>query len=570
VEKDMIFFKENDTRRLQQLHHEFQPFMLMDLGRTPLLDPVFRWTRIPNDKKIGLRYDLYISRDPKFDEKATTVIKAIEDTFHMPESPLEKGTWYYKVVARKGSLYLTGYGRHFKVIIDKANEIKASGNTIRLEKAGSPYRISNDLEIAGSGMMSIEAGTTLYIDSGINLRIKGKLVCIGDSANRIALRSSVGHAGWGILELNGCSSPTAISSTDISNGRLVYHNCEVSLRDVRFTNHASDLDKLEGRPSLVWGQNGKFTMDRCVMSGNSTGEGINLHGGWPRIMNSVFVRVPDAIEFISADSGLIVGNDIGYSKDDGIDLNDCRNIRITNNYIHDNFDKAVSAGVDHHGSSHGISMTGNIFFKNAYGCDIKDSSDATVSENIMYSHRYGVLARQKEPGYQVGGNVDAIANIILPLNGGTVFKTEGKSVIRQNGNFSNVATEKGTIIDSSFFYSLDETPFYPCKRKSWKELSSMLLSIEINLIDSDIFIINLGIIPVDIGRSKLVSSEKETMHLPAGTLLMPGDRLIIYRNKSTLPKDWEHGMYLKSTLGEKIKKITLSDVSGNIIAVSKP
>ncbi|MFM7726871.1 MAG: right-handed parallel beta-helix repeat-containing protein, partial [Flavobacteriales bacterium] len=356
--------------------------------------------------------------------------------------------------------------------------------------------------------LTLEKGVVVYIDSGVSIRIKGVLECTGDSLKRISLRASRGHCGWGVLELIGCHVPTIIRHTDLSNGRLVYHDCQVSLYDVRFLNHVANLDAIEGRPSLVWGQRGNFLMDRCLMSGNGTGEGINLHGGWPRVTNSVFVRVPDAIEFISADSGLIAFNDVGFSKDDGIDLNDCRNMRITGNYIHHNFDKAVSAGVDHHGSSHKIEISGNIFYKNAYGCDIKDSSDATVSNNVIYDFRYGVLSRQKEPGYQIGGNVLASSNILFGPQGSTAFKSEGRSTLTQKGNRFNYSTDKSRVIDSSYFFALTETPFFPKDQSVRKAIGQFSPYMSIQASASDLVITNEGLTPIDIGHCRMISGDK--------------------------------------------------------------
>jgi parallel beta-helix repeat protein len=511
-----------------------------------MIKPVFRWQEIPDYKSKGINYRLYLSQDRTFEDSLKTIVREVSDTVYVPDAPLPAGRWYYKVVARQGEKYLTGYGRHYYTDVEDTPIVPGwTGNTMRLTSAGSPYYLGSDLHISGGQNLIIMPGTRLYLDTGVSIRIEGQLICEGTSENRIQIRCASGEGSWKMIEFDHCEKDVFITHTDISNGRLVYHNTDVVLRHVVFRNFTANLNDIPSRPSLIWGENGNFVMDSCAMWGNQTGEGMNLHGGYPRVTNSFFTRIPDAIEFIEADSGLIAGNVVQFCKDDAIDMNACENVVVSRNVLLYNGDKAISVGVDHHGSSHRILIENNYIVGNRTGCDIKDSSDAVIRNNVFYKQQTAVRARQKEPGYQKGGDVIVERNVLFGSEQSELLKSEGNSNIVQSGNYANKKLDGATYIDSTLFFRLSGTPFIPSAYIQPGQLPLLESSVNLIVEESGITIAHHFPVPVDFGGCVVWDGHRGKV-IPMGTVVRSGETIVLYKGKKKdLPDNWHLGNYVR-------------------------
>ena len=146
------------------------------------------------------------------------------------------------------------------------------------------------------------------------------------------------------------------------------------------------------------------------MDGKGTGEGINTNFSKSIVRNSTFINLPDAIEFICVDEGLIENCVIKNSPDDAIDMNACHNIVVRNNTLINNSDKGISVGKEQYGHSSNIFIENNTIIGNKEGIAIKDSSFAVLRNNKFYKNAKGISLYRKDTA-SIGGYADIHNNI---------------------------------------------------------------------------------------------------------------------------------------------------------------
>jgi parallel beta-helix repeat protein len=348
-----------------------------------------------------------------------------------------------------------------------------------------------------------------------------------------------------------------MNNVHITDGRIVFNSTNLVMNSVTIETVFADLDINPDRPSLIWGKDGYFLMDSCMLSGNNTGEGINIHSSEAFIMNSRFYRTPDAIELISVDSGLVSGNYVSFSKDDAVDLNDCRNVLISNNCFINNGDKGISVGVDKKGRSQNINITNNIFYKNNVGCEVKDSSFATLTGNIFYDLPMAIVVKQKDQGYELGGHVKVHKNVFYQSGNQTIFEISGNSKVDSSGG-NLVIRDSDRRRD--VFLVLDGSPFMMIPSKS-----SSPFKISMSKNGSSLRIVNQFPYDVDLGNVQVFNKNKETelFSIPPYTILKPNQSVVLFWDNK--PSDW-------STMGtffycKSLKDhVVLRDRAGNFIA----
>ena len=128
--------------------------------------------------------------------------------------------------------------------------------------------------------------------------------------------------------------------------------------------------------------------ENSIIDGKGTGEGINTNFSKSIVKNSTFINLPDAIEFICVNEGVIENCVVKNSPDDAIDMNACHNIIVRNNVILNNSDKGISVGKEQYGPSSNILIDNNRIIGNNIGIAVKDSSFAVVKNNLFYNLKY--------------------------------------------------------------------------------------------------------------------------------------------------------------------------------------
>ncbi|MFN5324011.1 MAG: CotH kinase family protein [Bacteroidota bacterium] len=562
VDNEVDYIGKAFKKCMNDIKGELQPFSVVDLTREPMYYPTIYWTRIPDDKKNGIEYEVRVSRIFDFPDEKTKVYKVGADSLFSLPKPLDSGKWFYKVLARKGEKYLTGYGRHYYFTIEtKPSRPPSEGNELRFSKQGSPYLLERDFVVNENQNMIIEPGARIYLNPNVNIRIYGKLLAQGKTSERIFLRSA-SSSNWGVLELMGDSNHQIISHIDFSNGRLVMHSCKVSMKNIVFYNFLSDLNRFEGRPSLVWSNNSIISMDSCRFMGNQTGEGINLHKGFSEVKNSIFIKVPDAIELISADSGIVKGNWVENSGDDAIDLNNCRNVKIIGNLITNCFDKSISVGVDKTGKSQSISVIGNMIYSNRIGCEVKDSSTLELFSNVFVNNGICISAKTKDDGYEMGGSVMALGNIFKINEGQKYFQIDGNSKLTEGT--SERRNYFGNLCNSQIF-DLAHTPYYPVSSDKDSLFYDLRKIFYCSITDS-IFTIHINsLFPIDLGGCYLAYNDEKLFSFPTKTMIMNGGKVkVCFGKRSGFDKKDIVGPLFKSK--NKLKRpIGIYDKEGKLL-----
>ncbi len=92
------------------------------------------------------------------------------------------------------------------------------------------------------------------------------------------------------------------------------------------------------------------------------------------IRNNTFTNVPDAIEFINSNDGLIEFNSMIGGNDDGVDLNSCTDMIIRNNYFASIGDSALEIGSENFGRTINAMVEHNKIENCHKGIWLKESS----------------------------------------------------------------------------------------------------------------------------------------------------------------------------------------------------
>jgi hypothetical protein len=175
-------------------------------------------------------------------------------------------------------------------------------------------------------------------------------------------------------------------------------------------------DGWNDRKVLIYSGDGNVNIINSTFKGNGEGEGMVIFGGEASTTDSYFENIPDAIEYILMNKGLIRNNFVTKSPDDAIDLNACNNILVEQNILIENSDKAISIGTEQYGPSlKNIVVQHNLIIKNKSAISIKDSSVARMSNNTLFKNTHGIRAYKKREDYLVGG-AGTIKNTIFEKN----------------------------------------------------------------------------------------------------------------------------------------------------------
>jgi len=536
LDKEKTFLKSNLLKRLEVLNGPLQPFHVDAGPHTPVLFPVISWSLGKNANLHDISYEVKYSFDRNMPDSATTSVKDIKDTCFTIVQSLPEGELYYKVVAHHKDQTLTGYNRLSRMqVIHVAKIISEINHNLLLQAKEGPFLIDRDIVIPEGVSLTVEKGCDIFLVNGCSVLIKGKLQVNSSSTSPVRFMCAQSAGGWKLLELDNCSDVN-FNACIFSEGRIAYHNTNLRFENCEFILKNLNLDKEEGRPSIIWGEGGTLVMNHCLFNGNGTGEGMNIHRGYPVVQNCVFDHVPDAIEYISADSGLIIGNLVRFSKDDAIDLNDCRNVKIESNVLYRNRDKAISIGVDHSGSSKNIQVSNNYICRNGTGVEVKDSSEAIISGNILFENQTNIGLRIKEQGYKKGGKAEVIGNILLAFSEESNILKDKESILELGSNRCNVPIEGVIAIDSALFYSFAESPFFVSHEAA---VGNLLSASDVIIMEEDsgfFRLTNRFNAPIDMGGIQLMNRDRICLTIPTNCILDPGETLFLFNSKK-LPKD---------------------------------
>ena len=256
------------------------------------------------------------------------------------------------------------------------------GEAIVLDSV-EPIHLSEDLIIDEGDSLIIKAGTTVVLDTGVNIMAYGDVFIRGTEQKPVVLKGSDPEYGWGKLWAKGECSNLNIRHAIIDNGEILSYKTNNLFKHVLFKNNK----QLEWNEALARFWLGEILIDSCRFEGVNRGEGLLMHNvEKPVVSNCNFTKVPDAVEYIGCTKGKILNNTFLFMKDDAIDQNDCDGTIIQDNQIFYTKDCGMELGSEKFGSSKNLKIYNNLIVGCPKGIILKESSSAKIENSTFYKN----------------------------------------------------------------------------------------------------------------------------------------------------------------------------------------
>jgi len=408
LEKERKFFKHRYEKLQKQFAAWPSTFSAKRIDQKVCDNVLFEWTasKSPIGKEIS--YTLFISSDFLFEDSLKLITKHTGDTSLLFAEKLPDGKYYWKVTATDGEFSVNGFNS--KNIFEKADCTALFGSISKntfLSNRKSPYLLNQTLTIEKEVALTIEKGVEIRMDTGVNILVHGRFLAEGTQKNPIIFRPMQKAKEWGYFYF--FNAIAKFDNTKILEGRINAKYTDLSIKNSSINLKKKRLVFGIKRNPIIWTHHGSFLLENSIINGNGTGEGINTNFSKSVVRNSTFINLPDAIEYICVNDGLIENCVIKNSPDDAIDMNACHNILVRNNRIINNRDKGISIGKEQYGHSSNILIEKNIIIGNKIGVAVKDSSFAIIKNNDFYGNYTAVSVYRKDPA-SVGGFAEISKN----------------------------------------------------------------------------------------------------------------------------------------------------------------
>jgi hypothetical protein len=441
-------------------------FQLNQLKNTQIAPPTLSWSPSASPTGAKIKYKVFYSKDYLFEHEGSVVVEVTDTFFSLPKT-ISFGKYFWKVQASDGKNSIEGFNTRNEFIYKKPTTIANDVNTNTVwKKESSPYHIVNNISILKGAKLTIEKGVDIILREDVNIYVKGEISILGENKNEVIFRPE--KKQWGELHLYGEQNSNTINYTVFNEGVLRSTGTSVSLSNTTLNINKKNLIYDGHRQAVVWVSGGKFVMNKCKLYSNGTGEGMNINLAEVDIKNSYFNNAPDAIEIMNVTKGIIYRNFVENSPDDAIDMNGCKNILASENYLLNNNDKAISVGTEEYGPSNNIVIKQNLIINQGTAVSVKDSSDALFENNTIINTNKGVEAYLKNniKQYTVGGKAVVKNNIFYSTNNVVIEfdknsdikvehsfaeknKLEGKNNLTGNVGFVNPAANNYHLLPSS-------------------------------------------------------------------------------------------------------------------------
>ncbi len=414
LDKERKFFKSRHKKLQEQFATWPSTFAVKRIEQKVCDEILFEWNASKSPKGKGISYTLFVSSDFLFKDSLKLVKKYTNDTTLLFTEKLHSGKYYWKVTSTDGEFFVDGFNS--KNIFEKVDCTTLSGpiskNTF-LSSSKSPYLLNQTLKIERGATITIEKGSEILLGAGVDIVMHGNLIAKGTSENPVVFRPMQKAKEWGEVLFDGEKHYPIVAKFDFT--QIIEGKISAKYTDLSITNSSINIKEKRlvfgvNRNPIIWTRHGSFLLKNSIIDGKGTGEGINTNFSKSIVKNSTFINLPDAIEFICVDEGLIENCVVKNSPDDAIDMNACHNIIVRNNFIFNNSDKGISVGKEQYGHSSNILIENNTFIGNNIGVAVKDSSFAVVKNNWFYENKIGVSLYRKDPA-SIGGNAEIYNNI---------------------------------------------------------------------------------------------------------------------------------------------------------------
>jgi len=305
----------------------------------------------------------------------------------------------------------------------------------KIDFTAKEVHLTEELTIEKGDSLVINAGTTVLLDSAVNIIAFGNVILRGTEEEPIILKGSDPVNGWGVIRCKGSCKEFLAHNVLVENGRFMSYGTNNHFRNVHFTNNR----KLKWSDAMARFWYGIVDIQNCKVTGNNQGEGFLLHNVQkPLIKNCKFFKTPDAIEYIDCKHGKILNNEFINSGDDAIDQNSCFKTLIANNIIINARDCGMELGSEKFGSSDSLQVFNNFIADCKKGIIVKESSMAMISQNTFLKNKTSV---------EVKTNKDSTRVSTVTLDQNIFTKTENQLEISPRSTYlaKNNFSEKKKI-----------------------------------------------------------------------------------------------------------------------------
>ena len=470
---------------------------------------------------------------------------------------MPEGTYYWKVTAFDGEYYTDGFNTKNIFNIVKGTPLPSViSKDYTLYQNKSPY-IASDKTIINEGVtLTIEPGVDIHLPYAATIDCNGNFIANGTAKNPIVFMPQNGASEWDYIYFQDPCKIAYLKNVTLLEGTI---NCKAEAITIDSCNIIVDKKDVGhsggSRKVLLYTNKGKVVVKNSNFKSNGFGEGMVLFFGDITTENCFYDNVPDAIEYISNNKGIIRNNYVINSPDDAIDLNNCNNVLIEGNFLFNNIDKAISIGTEQYGASlKNIQIKNNLIVKNKTGISIKDSSVAHISNNTLFKNKYGINAYKKREDYKVGG-FGFIKNTIFEKNEKTnAYPDEFSKIEVTNSSVNNkVLKGKNNFQADPKFIDAGGNNFHlrkesPCRKKgddgkdigafNFNQSAIHLAQIHIKSSKDQncgdfIEIINNYNLPLDLSLYKIIITQEKQEKIfvfPIGTKLSRMGSLFVARN----------------------------------------
>jgi hypothetical protein len=403
----------------QQFNEQPHSFNVYRFNQVQTKKITFHWNKSihPQGKKIN--YILTYGSDFLLtDSSKTSYITNLTDTFFTLKKELPEGDYYWKVTAFDGQYYTDGFNTKNVFTVKKGTPLPTIiSKNLTLTKANSPYSASKSTTLKKGATLTINAGVEIHLEQDATIVCFGDFFANGTALEPIVFMPNNSATAWDYLYFFEPSKTASFNHVTLKEGTINSKKTNLTLENSSILVHKKFMgDGWSNRKVLIYSGDGTVYVKNSTFKGNGEGEGMVLFGGEAITEDSYFENVPDAIEYIQMNKGIIRNNFVTKSPDDAIDLNACNNILIEKNILIANKDKAISIGTEQYGASlKGIVVKHNLIIKNKSAISIKDSSVAHMSNNTLFKNIHGIRAYKKREDYLVGGT-GTIKNTIFDKN----------------------------------------------------------------------------------------------------------------------------------------------------------
>jgi parallel beta-helix repeat protein len=295
------------------------------------------------------------------------------------------------------------------------------------------------LKITKDETLIIRKGTTIIIDTAVDIVVNGTMLIEGTKEEPVQLLPEVDTIGWGRIYLKKPGSNNKIEHAKIVDGTLLSLDANLTYRDVHFINR----QKLPINFNITRVERAKADLQNCSVQGSGTGEGFLLmHMEGAVIRNCTFHNTPDAIEITKLRNSRISHNLIVDVPDDAIDLNNCTHVLLDSNIIIHAHDRGFEIGSEIFGSSTDITVLRNLIVNCREGVTFKEGSSGTVINNTLYLNKTGVVSEELVAGR--GGSRVKVKNTIIAESRWRDLAKDSLSVLEISYSLSDKGTLPGS------------------------------------------------------------------------------------------------------------------------------